>query len=104
MRSHTAVLLVSLLVICHSVYAAILETNGSYKSCRCTKQTSDFISPRRYESIEIIPFGGACRTTEIILKLKTGQKLCVNPKASWMQKLLTKIRNQKEQPPSSQTE
>ncbi|XP_032640376.1 C-X-C motif chemokine 13-like [Chelonoidis abingdonii] len=104
MRSHTAVLLVSVLVICHSVYAAILETNGSYKSCRCTKQTSDFISPRRYESIEIIPLGGACRTTEIILKLKTGQKLCVNPKAPWMQKLLTRIRNQKEQLPSSQDE
>ncbi|XP_030421247.1 interleukin-8-like [Gopherus evgoodei] len=104
MRAHTAALLVALLVICHSVYAAILETNGSYKSCRCTKQTSDFISPRRYESIEIVPFGGACRTTEIILKLKTGQKLCVNPKAPWMQKLLTKIRNQKEQPPSSQDE
>uniref|UniRef100_A0A8C4VTD2 Uncharacterized protein n=1 Tax=Gopherus evgoodei TaxID=1825980 RepID=A0A8C4VTD2_9SAUR len=67
MRAHTAALLVSLLVICHSVYAAILETNGSYKSCRCTKQTSDFISPRRYESIEIVPFGGACRTTEIIV-------------------------------------
>uniref|UniRef100_A0A674IC88 Uncharacterized protein n=1 Tax=Terrapene triunguis TaxID=2587831 RepID=A0A674IC88_9SAUR len=59
MRSHPAILLVSLLVICHSVYAAILEFNGSYKSCRCIKQTSDFISPRRYESIEIIPFGGA---------------------------------------------
>uniref|UniRef100_A0A8C4VPI7 C-X-C motif chemokine ligand 13 n=1 Tax=Gopherus evgoodei TaxID=1825980 RepID=A0A8C4VPI7_9SAUR len=76
----------------HLTSLSILETNGSYKSCRCTKQTSDFISPRRYESIEIVPFGGACRTTEIILKLKTGQKLCVNPKAPWMQKLLTKIR------------
>ncbi|XP_007066558.2 C-X-C motif chemokine 13 [Chelonia mydas] len=101
MRSRTALLLVSLLVICHSVYAAILETNGSYKSCRCTKQTSDFIAPRRYESIEIIPFGGACRTTEIILKLKTGQKLCVHPKAPWMQKFLTKLHNQKEQTASS---
>ncbi|XP_067413480.1 permeability factor 2-like [Emydura macquarii macquarii] len=94
MRFPTAILLLSLLVICHSVYAAILETNGSYNNCRCTKQTSDFIHPKRYESIEIIPPGGGCRTTEMILKLKTGQKLCVNPEATWMKRFLRKIQNQ----------
>lgn len=97
MKPCAAILLVSLLLIGHSADAAILEANGSYQNCRCMKHTSDFIHPKKYESIEIIPLGGACRTTEIILKLKKGPKVCVNPNAPWMKKVLSNLQSQREQ-------
>ncbi|XP_074848125.1 alveolar macrophage chemotactic factor-like [Carettochelys insculpta] len=97
MRPSSAILLICLLGICHSAYAAILEANSSYKNCRCTKLTSDFIHPKKYESIEIIPLGGTCRTTEIILKLKTGKSVCVNPRSPWIKRVLANLQNQKEQ-------
>uniref|UniRef100_A0A8C3M0F5 Uncharacterized protein n=1 Tax=Chrysolophus pictus TaxID=9089 RepID=A0A8C3M0F5_CHRPC len=40
--------------------AAILEVNGNL-SCRCVKTTSDYISPKRYDSIELRPVGSTCR-------------------------------------------
>ncbi|XP_067153173.1 interleukin-8 [Apteryx mantelli] len=73
---------------------AILEMNGNL-SCRCVKTTSDYISPKRYESIEIRPVGSTCRRTEIIIKLKTSSKVCVNPEALWVKKLLKRIASTK---------
>ncbi|NXA40192.1 IL8 protein, partial [Eudromia elegans] len=68
---------------------AILEMNGNL-SCRCIKTTSEYISPKRYESLEIRPVGSTCRRTEIIIKLKSS-KVCVNPEALWVKKLLKRI-------------
>ncbi|KFQ07536.1 Interleukin-8, partial [Haliaeetus albicilla] len=61
----------------------ILEVNGNL-NCRCVKTTSDYISPKRYESIEIRPVGSTCRRTEI----RVARKVCVNPDAPWVKKLL----------------
>ncbi|KAI1238703.1 Interleukin-8, partial [Lamprotornis superbus] len=68
----------------------ILEVNGNL-SCRCAKTTSEYISPKKYESIEIRPVGSSCRRTEIIIKLRTSGKVCVNPEAPWVKKLLKRI-------------
>ncbi|XP_065521160.1 alveolar macrophage chemotactic factor-like [Lathamus discolor] len=86
--------LLVLLVMSHLAYAAILEVNGNL-NCRCIKTTSDYISPKRYESIEIRPVGSTCRRTEIIIKLKTSGKVCVNPDAPWVKKLLKRIASTK---------
>ncbi|XP_009951233.1 PREDICTED: C-X-C motif chemokine 13 [Leptosomus discolor] len=82
--------LLLLLVMSYSAHTAILEVNGNL-NCRCVKTTSDYISPKRYESIEIRPVGSTCRRTEIIIKLKTSGKVCVNPDAPWVKKLLKRI-------------
>nr|XP_009685546.1 PREDICTED: C-X-C motif chemokine 13 isoform X1 [Struthio camelus australis] len=76
------------------IILTILEMNGNL-SCRCVKTTSDYISPKRYESIEIRPVGSTCRRTEIIIKLKTFSKVCVNPEALWVKKLLKRIASTK---------
>ncbi|KFW81563.1 Interleukin-8, partial [Manacus vitellinus] len=65
----------------------ILEVNGNL-SCRCAKTTSDYISPKKYESIEIRPVGSTCRRTEIMIKLKSLEKVCVDPDTPWVKKLL----------------
>ncbi|XP_064919012.1 interleukin-8 isoform X1 [Columba livia] len=74
--------------------SAILEVNGNL-SCRCVKTTSDYISPKRYESIEIRPVGSTCRRPEIIIKLRPSGKVCVNPDAPWVKKLLKRIASTK---------
>ncbi|KAM6268244.1 C-X-C motif chemokine 2-like isoform 1-T1 [Spheniscus humboldti] len=86
--------LLLLLVMSHSARAAILEVNGNL-NCRCVKTTSDYLSPKRYESIEIRPVGSTCRRTEIIIKLKASGKVCVNPDAPWVKKLLKRIASTK---------
>ncbi|XP_010198154.2 interleukin-8 [Colius striatus] len=86
--------LLLLLVISHSAHTAILEVNGNL-NCRCVKTTSDYISPKRYESIEIRPVGSTCRRTEIIIKLGGSGKVCVNPDAPWVKKLLKRIASTK---------
>ncbi|RMC13599.1 hypothetical protein DUI87_08675 [Hirundo rustica rustica] len=60
-------LLLLLLLLSHSARTAILEVNGNL-SCRCAKTTSEYISPKKYESIEIRPVGSSCRRTEIIFE------------------------------------
>ncbi|XP_075278293.1 C-X-C motif chemokine 2-like [Opisthocomus hoazin] len=87
-------LLLLLLATSHSARAAILEVNGNL-NCRCVKTASEYISPKRYESIEIRPVGSTCRRTEIIIKLKSPGKLCVNPDAPWVKKLLKRIASTK---------
>ncbi|KAM9030321.1 interleukin-8-like isoform 1-T1 [Ara ararauna] len=77
-----------------NLHLAILEVNGNL-NCRCIKTTSDYMSPKRYESIEIRPVGSTCRRTEIIIKLKTSGKVCVNPDAPWVKKLLKRIASTK---------
>ncbi|KAM6301202.1 interleukin-8-like [Aegotheles albertisi] len=82
--------LLLLLLLSHSAHTAILEVNGNL-NCRCVKTTSDYISSKRYESIEIRPVGSTCRRTEIIIKLKSSGKVCVNPDAPWVKKLLKRL-------------
>ncbi|XP_032848218.1 interleukin-8 [Tyto alba] len=87
-------LLLLVMVMSHSAHAAILEVNGNL-NCRCVKTASDYINPKRYESIEIRPVGSTCRRTEIIIKIKTSGKVCVNPDAPWVKKLLKRIASTK---------
>ncbi|XP_008495659.2 alveolar macrophage chemotactic factor [Calypte anna] len=83
-----------LLLLAHPAHPAILEVNGNL-SCRCVKTTSDYISPKKYESLEIRPVGSSCRRTEIIIKLKPSGKVCVDPDAPWVKKLLKRIASTK---------
>uniref|UniRef100_A0A8C5TXY5 Chemokine interleukin-8-like domain-containing protein n=2 Tax=Malurus TaxID=55806 RepID=A0A8C5TXY5_9PASS len=87
-------LLLLLLVMSHTAHTAILEVNGNL-SCRCAKTTSGYISPKKYESIEIRPVGSSCRRTEIIIKLRSSGKVCVDPEAPWVKKLLQRIASTK---------
>ncbi|XP_041283108.1 C-X-C motif chemokine 6-like [Onychostruthus taczanowskii] len=66
---------------------AILEANGNL-SCRCLKSTRAFIPPERYSSIEVWPVGSSCRRPEVVVKLKSLKRVCVDPDTPWMRKLL----------------
>ncbi|NWJ07774.1 IL8 protein, partial [Crypturellus undulatus] len=65
----------------------LLEANSNL-SCRCAKTTSAFIAPRLYESVEVRPVGSSCRRQEVVIVLKNRKRVCVQPDAPWVRKLL----------------
>ncbi|NXK52494.1 IL8 protein, partial [Chauna torquata] len=65
----------------------LLEANGNL-NCRCAKTTATFIPPRKYESVEVRPVGSSCRRLEVVIKLKSLQRVCVDPNTPWVKKLL----------------
>ncbi|NXX56644.1 IL8 protein, partial [Scopus umbretta] len=70
----------------------ILEANGNLR-CRCTKTTRTFISPRKYSSIEVRPVGSSCWRLEVVIKLKSLERVCVDPDIPWVKKLLQDLPN-----------
>ncbi|NXF76774.1 IL8 protein, partial [Sclerurus mexicanus] len=65
----------------------LLEANGNL-SCRCRKTTRSFIPPEKYSSVEVRPVGSSCRRLEVVIKLKTQERVCVDPSRPWVKKLL----------------
>ncbi|NXO00549.1 CXCL5 protein, partial [Rhinopomastus cyanomelas] len=70
----------------------LLEANGNL-SCRCAKTTRAFIPLRKYSNIEVWPMGSSCRRLEVVIKLKSLEKVCVDPRAPWVKKLLQDLPN-----------
>ncbi|XP_048449232.1 interleukin-8-like [Rhincodon typus] len=55
--------------------------------CQCIKSTHEIIPRKFIKNLEIIPAGPHCAKVQIIATLRKGRKVCVNPKAHWIQKL-----------------
>ncbi|NXK41407.1 IL8 protein, partial [Piprites chloris] len=70
----------------------LLETNGNL-SCRCRKTTRAFIHPVKYSSVEVRPVGSSCRRLEVVIKLKSLERVCVDPDTPWVKKLLKDLPN-----------
>ncbi|NWR89663.1 IL8 protein, partial [Furnarius figulus] len=70
----------------------LLEANGNL-SCRCRKTTRNFIPPEKYSSVEVRPVGSSCRRLEVVIKLKTLERVCVDPSRLWVKKLLQDLPN-----------
>ncbi|NXK94995.1 IL8 protein, partial [Formicarius rufipectus] len=65
----------------------LLEANGNL-SCRCRKTTRRLIRPEKYSSVEVWPVGSSCRRLEVVITLKTLERVCVDPNIPWVKKLL----------------
>ncbi|NXS75060.1 IL8 protein, partial [Pandion haliaetus] len=70
----------------------LLEANGNL-SCRCAKTTRAFITPRKYSSVEVRPAGSSCWRLEVVIRLKSREKVCVDPDTPWVKKLLQDLPN-----------
>ncbi|XP_041048711.1 interleukin-8-like [Carcharodon carcharias] len=83
MKFQTIFLLLTTTVIC-------LATHGITKNtgCKCVKVSSHFISPRRYQHIDIFPPSTFCRKVEIVITLKNMMKICVNPQTPWVKRVV----------------
>ncbi|XP_068443838.1 C-X-C motif chemokine 19 [Clinocottus analis] len=56
--------------------------------CRCLQVESRIIPPDNLRSIKLFPEGPHCPDTEVIAGLANGQKVCLNPRSSWVKKLI----------------
>ncbi|XP_028330255.1 C-X-C motif chemokine 19 [Gouania willdenowi] len=63
--------------------------NRDYNSrCRCAQLESRIIPPDNLRSIKVVPEGPHCPETEIIAGLANGAKVCLNPRSSWVKRLV----------------
>ncbi|XP_065110526.1 permeability factor 2-like [Paramisgurnus dabryanus] len=64
---------------------------GVNQRCRCIKTESRRMG-KLIEKIELFPPNSHCKDKEIIATLKkTKQKICLNPAAPWVKKIIEKI-------------
>uniref|UniRef100_A0A3Q4MWP1 C-X-C motif chemokine 10-like n=1 Tax=Neolamprologus brichardi TaxID=32507 RepID=A0A3Q4MWP1_NEOBR len=52
-------------------------------TCRCRRTVANPIPPRAVKKIEVTPASGHCPRTEIIVTVRNGNKICVDPEAKW---------------------
>ncbi|XP_026208435.1 interleukin-8-like [Anabas testudineus] len=57
--------------------------------CRCLQVESRIIPPDSLRSIKLFPEGPHCAETEIIAELINKEKVCLNPKSTWVKKLIS---------------
>ncbi|XP_013868729.1 growth-regulated protein homolog gamma [Austrofundulus limnaeus] len=63
--------------------------------CRCIQTESRPIG-RHIAKVELVPANSHCEETEIIATLKkTGQEVCLDPKAPWVKKVIDKMMSSK---------
>ncbi|XP_078069952.1 interleukin-8-like [Mustelus asterias] len=88
MKSQTVLLLLTTIVICLAAHGLCMS-NLATSRCKCVKLHSRFISPKQYRHIDIFPQGSFCRKVEIVITLKTGKKVCVDPQIPWVKKVVS---------------
>ncbi|XP_034715014.1 interleukin-8-like [Etheostoma cragini] len=72
-----------------------LRSLGVELHCRCIQTESKPIL-RHIEKVELIPANSHCDETEIIATLKkTGQQVCLDPKAPWVKNVIKRILSNK---------
>ncbi|KAI5936616.1 C-X-C motif chemokine 2 [Manis javanica] len=60
--------------------------------CQCL-QTSQGIHLKNIQSVKVTPAGPHCAQIEVIVTLKSGQEVCLNPEAPMVKKIIDKILN-----------
>ncbi|XP_078070570.1 interleukin-8-like [Mustelus asterias] len=76
-------LTIVILLLC-AITAQGIPIPGILGRCKCIRTTSKPVNPKNMRSIKYIPRRSQCETTEIIVTMKSGKKLCVNPNAQWV--------------------
>ncbi|MBN3315640.1 IL8 protein, partial [Atractosteus spatula] len=79
--------------ICAAVTEGVLVRAGEAFRCQCLKTVSQFINPKRLVDIDIINSGVHCKRVEVIVTLKSGHKVCVDPEAKWVKMIIERLLN-----------
>ncbi|XP_053466395.1 C-X-C motif chemokine 11-1 [Ictalurus furcatus] len=61
---------------------------GKAERCFCQKKALEKVRPALVKKFEIFPPSASCSNTEIILSLKQGMKVCLDPEGNQGQKVL----------------
>ncbi|XP_043552440.1 interleukin-8-like [Chiloscyllium plagiosum] len=95
MKTQTIYLLLTTIVISLAAQGLCMG-KVTHSRCRCAAVIARFISPKKYQHIDIYPQGSFCRKVEIIITLKDGMKVCVNPKSNWVKKVINLMNEETE--------
>ncbi|KAK1175778.1 interleukin-8-like [Acipenser oxyrinchus oxyrinchus] len=90
---HKKIAFLLCIAICAVVSEAVLGRAGISFRCQCLQTSSHFIRPVHFADIQMIPAGPHCINLEIIVKLKSGQKVCLNPRANWVKMIIERLLN-----------
>ncbi|XP_066538101.1 C-X-C motif chemokine 19 [Hoplias malabaricus] len=74
---------------------------GYNRQCMCLQLESRFIPRHKLLNVEIFPKGSHCKTTEVITTLVSGQRICLNPRAAWVKKVIQLFEKKEEGPNTS---
>ncbi|XP_040276385.1 interleukin-8-like [Bufo bufo] len=86
----------SAILVIFLLYATVTEGMSVARSiselrCRCINVAKPEKPIKNMKSLEIIPSGPHCKNTEVIITLKSGSSVCVDPSTPWVEKLIKNI-------------
>ncbi|XP_030581121.1 C-X-C motif chemokine 2-like [Archocentrus centrarchus] len=82
------------IIVALLVFLTVHEASGIGLRCRCINKEKRPIG-RYIGAVEMNPASSHCKDTEIIATLKKdGQKVCLDPKAPWVKKMLERKKTQ----------
>uniref|UniRef100_A0A8B9J7I6 Chemokine interleukin-8-like domain-containing protein n=1 Tax=Astyanax mexicanus TaxID=7994 RepID=A0A8B9J7I6_ASTMX len=59
--------------------------------CRCVNTSRSPMSSQHCKSLQIFPPTAHCRNTEILITLKNGNTVCVDPEVDWIKRIIEKV-------------
>ncbi|XP_075060113.1 C-X-C motif chemokine 13 [Mixophyes fleayi] len=84
-----------LLVIIHAVGGMQLEPKQPSKRCECYADTNQPINKKFFKKIDIYLPRSYCEKMEILVTLKNGKIVCIDPYAQWFAGVLNIIEEKK---------
>ncbi|KAM8939392.1 alveolar macrophage chemotactic factor-like [Pelodytes ibericus] len=94
METKTKVLLVlAVCLACSALSKGTPIARTQTLRCFCPSTETHFISPKLFLTIEILPKGPYCKNVEVIVTLKNGGKVCLEPSAHWVKKIINNYLN-----------
>ncbi|KAM4710335.1 interleukin-8-like [Discoglossus pictus] len=81
----------ALCLMCAAMTEGMTLARFSELRCRCVATSSAFIHPVHFKNVELIPKGPSCENVEVIVTLKNGKEICLEPTAPWVQKIINRI-------------
>ncbi|XP_067860835.1 interleukin-8-like isoform X2 [Heptranchias perlo] len=88
MKIQIMFLLLATIVICLATHGLCIGTITNSR-CKCVKVIAKFIHPRKYQRVRTFPRGSYCRKVEIVITLKDGKNVCVNPETQWVKRVVS---------------
>ncbi|XP_069486717.1 interleukin-8-like [Ambystoma mexicanum] len=68
-----------------------LARMGTELRCQCINTESRIIHPKQIRTVELIQSGAHCPNVEVIATLTSGQVVCLDPSAKWVEKIIRRI-------------
>ncbi|KAJ8263037.1 hypothetical protein COCON_G00154940 [Conger conger] len=79
------------LAVCFSALYVCPTEGFAGVNCRCLRTSGSSINPRQVKQLQIIPLGAQCRHIEILITLRNGWTVCLDPKAPSTQQLIEAV-------------